>query len=261
MLEFILQGERSKFLPPNDSVVPSFLSYKEQRSSVWSDLSNLNGTNGFIVQETTPSDLYLGYGIAGGCDLNKDGIVDLALGSDGFVFVVFGKNQTAWTTPLNTSNIASPIGFTINGSTTGFGWSVDCVDGNLLTGDWTASSSAGQGYLLFGKTGAWSSSFNITTVAGTSECTVFSMPSGTQWKFGSVVAWIGDINADGLSDFVILANYNQDFAISAPLYLSNTGIVYVIFGSNSTTWPLSFNASDIGGSQLKGSQVNFLIAL
>ena len=73
----------------------------------------------------------------------------------------------------------------ITGTTANFGSAIDCVDGNLLLGDYGVTGTVsleGRAYLLFARsTPVWPDSFAITSVAGTSVCTVIAMPSETQW--------------------------------------------------------------------------------
>ena len=70
-------------------------------------LSNLNGTNGFILNGTLGS--LSGYSVASAGDVNGDGIDDLIVGAPELLFitgqsyVVFGS-KSSWSSPLDSES-------------------------------------------------------------------------------------------------------------------------------------------------------------
>lgn len=67
------------------------------------NMSNLNGSNGFVIQGADSND-YLGFAVAGGGDINGDGIPDLVVSAPNYnqtggSFVVYGKDAKKPTPP------------------------------------------------------------------------------------------------------------------------------------------------------------------
>ena len=175
-------------------------------------------------------------------DVNGDGVADVIIGAQDHnaVYVVFGgptrKDGSAWSTCpctlnspfLNGTNGAEFDG--ANGEELGNAVAAGDINGDgisdLIMGAYGASpgsnSSAGAVYVVFGKTGAWSS----TATTLTSGSNPLDGTHGTEFDgaahnyyVGHAIA-TGDVNGDGIADLIIGA-YGAH---------SSNGAVYVVFG-------------------------------
>jgi hypothetical protein len=169
-----------------------------------------------------------GYSLDSGGDINGDSKTDLMIGTPetavgGTVFIIFGGAN--WGNIPGLGGIVSPEGFTITGPGAGClaGDSVSIggdVNGDgksdMLIGAPGCSSAAGTVYLVYGSAAPASFTLSGTMTQGVSFT---GATAGDQ--VGSSVAVGGDFNGDGKADILI----------GAPGYSSNTGIVYLIYGS------------------------------
>ena len=83
-----------------------------------------------------------------------------------------------------------------------------------------ANKNAGKAYLFFGKASGWTSDLNIT------KADVIFTAEKDGDKAGFSVSGAGDVNGDGLDDFLISAPYNNDGGSAA-------GKVYLVLGRKS----------------------------
>lgn len=136
------------------------------------ELSDLNGSNGFVIEGINTDDSFGGSVNSAG-DINGDGNADIIIGATGASFngtlnagssyVVLGKN-TAFSTTLNVSNLDGSNGFAIHGASNGdrSGISVHQAgdfnaDGvnDLIIGAKNANpgakTDAGSSYIVFGQ--------------------------------------------------------------------------------------------------------------
>jgi hypothetical protein len=171
-----------------------------------------------------------GYSVDSGGDINGDSKTDLMIGppetaAGGTVFIIFGGAN--WGNIPGLGGIVSPEGFTITGPAVGClaGESVSIggdvnEDGksDMLIGAPGCSSAAGTVYLVYGS--AVPASF---TLSGSMTQGVSFTGATAGDQVGSSVAVGGDFNGDEKADILI----------GAPGYSSNTGIVYLIYGSAS----------------------------
>jgi hypothetical protein len=235
------------------------------KNSVWPsqfDLTTLNGGNGFAVKGFAGDQL--GYSVSTAGDINGDGTDDLALGAPaanygrgGTTYVLFGQ-ASGWLAQFDLTTLSGNNGFVINGINIGdiLGSSVSTAgdingDGkaDLLLGAAAASpcgrNQAGTVYVLFGQSSGWPAYFDLRTLKGSNGFVVEGVNVGDM--LGNSVSTAGDINGDGITDFIIGAEY-----ISA-----GKGGAYVIFGKNTIVpapIPISFIivGSIIGGAILGG---------
>lgn len=213
------------------------------------------GTGGFrIVGED--GDNSAGRSVADAGDVNGDGFADLIIGAPqnsgadpyaGGAYVVYGSATRPASIDLDT--IAAGIGgFRITGENTDdfAGSSVSSAgdingDGfdDLIVGSYSndaAGTNTGAAYVVFGSATSPASIDLATIAAGTGG---FRMTGGNIDDLaGHSVSSAGDVNGDGIDDFLVGAPYDDDGSAS------NSGAAYIVFGT--TTPPASVNLDDIG---------------
>ena len=132
---------------------------------------------------------YLGFGVAGGGDINDDGYDDIAAVADGYssgtVYLVHGPYT-------GTSTITSVVDATLSSVGT-----AAVALGEDLDGDGVGDVLVGAhgSYATYGFLGPLSG----TLSAGGADLTI----SASQGYFGSSVAFVGDHDNDGVGDFAI----------------------------------------------------------
>lgn len=226
-------------------------------ASAFFDLSALNGANGFVVTGVRARDS-LGRSISNAGDVNGDGIADIVFGADGAandfqsttvpgsVYVIFGS-PNRFPADFDLKSLDGNNGFTINGVTIGdsVGYSVgDAGDVNadgiadIIIGarsvDGVADNS-GQSYIIFGRRDRFPSTFNLADLNGTNGFTIDGIAA--QDRSGRSVDQAGDVNGDGIDDFVIGARFaNSDDRV-------DSGQSYVIFGKRN--FPSNIRLADL----------------
>jgi len=210
------------------------------------NLSELNGTNGFVINGIAAGDS-LGMSVSDLGDINGDGIADLIIGApgagpngsnSGTSYVVFGGTTLGSNGSFDLSSLDGSSGFAINGLATGdqLGFSVSGAgdingDGiaDLVIGARRGTSSS---YVVFGGTtiGA-GGSLDLASLNGSNGFALNSITTGSNLGFS--VSGAGDINGDGFDDVVI----------GAPNDLSS----YVVFGQVGSFDPV-LDLSTLNGS-------------
>lgn len=214
------------------------------------DLSNLNGSNGFILNNTAlssdrlPSPLSI---ISGG-DFNADGITDLIISSPnsrynlnnqpGALSIVFGGTNIGASGSFDVSSLNGSNGFTINGSSlqSPFGYTLNSTgdinadgitDLIISANDIHAKSSI---YVVYGGTNIGANGkINPSTLDGNNGF-VINMSGRYASRFS--VSGAGDVNGDGIDDVIISGNRDN-------------GKSYVAFG-NAASLPVLSAVNDRG---------------
>jgi hypothetical protein len=192
-----------------------------------------------VIQFTTSSTSDLtGFSVAGAGDVNNDGRADFIVGAPGVngeagqSYVVFG--QSSFATSVDLDGLNGTTGFKIAGSAGGThsGHSVGSGDFNgdgfsdLIVGE--PDNAGGNSYVIFGKASGFDSSLALSSLDGTDGFVLF----GGSGNSGLSVASAGDLNGDGIDDFVI----------GAPN--AGNGQASVVFGQSSFASSMELSALD-----------------
>jgi len=236
-------------------------------------LSSLDGSNGFVIEG---NDFVARSGVAidEAGDINGDGISDIIIGGDyasgpngerqaGKGYVVFGSSA-GFNADFDLSALGGANGFVINGidandrmgrAVSGLGdINNDGVDDVSIT-TYFANGAAGETYVIFGSSTGFSSAIDLPSLDGSDGFRLDGVKGGGTFigdRSGSSVSGTGDINGDGIDDFIIGA-YSAD-----PDGQSGAGESYVVFGSSSSFGSVLSLASLDGtnGFTLTGSSRN-----
>ena len=197
------------------------------------DLSSLDGSNGFVIDEVA------GSSVSDAGDINGDGIDDLIIGqlpfssSERSVYVVFGGTGLGTNGSFDASSLDGSNGFVIDCSDDGFYDSVISSGAGDVNGDGFADLIIGSpgffsldsvNYVVFGGTNvAENGRLRISELDGSNGFAINGVEELD--RLGASVSAAGDINGDGIDDLII----------SAPgggyLYYANySSKSYVVFG-------------------------------
>ncbi|MEH2279776.1 MAG: hypothetical protein V7K90_00310 [Nostoc sp.] len=227
------------------------------------NLSNLNGTNGFVINGIAALNSS-GTSVSNAGDINNDGIDDLIIGAyyaspngksqAGQSYVVFGGGNVGSGGILNLSSLNGTNGFIINGiaALNSSGTSVsnagdinnDGID-DLIIGAYYASPNGkdylGQSYVVFGGRNVSSGgTLNLSDLNGTNGFFINGIPEGGSLSIS--VSNAGDINNDGIDDLIIGARG------ASPNGKSEAGQSYVVFGGRNVSSGGTLNLSDLNGT-------------
>lgn len=209
-------------------------------------LSTLNGTNGFVLNGVRGPSEFSGWSVSNANDINSDKIKDIVIGANmasfgnfttyqGASYVIFGHGGQ-WNASFEIATLDGTNGFVIPGinSHDYSGSAVASIgditgDGidDLIIGAWNASPGglmrAGQAYVIFGHSMPWKSSLNPSNLDGNNGFLINGIDMNG--CLANSVSSAGDINGDGIGDFVI----------GAPCLNSGRGAAYIFFG-HSVPW-------------------------
>jgi hypothetical protein len=236
------------------------------------DLSSLDGTNGFRLDGIDANDIS-GSTVSNAGDVNGDGFDDLivrAIGADpggrtsaGESYVVFGKSG-GFTSSIDLSSLDGTNGFRLDGidayDADGSGKSVSSAgdvngDGfdDLIVGAVSADpggrNGAGESYVVFGKSGGFTSSIDLSSLDGTNGFRLDGIDAFD--NFGGAVSNAGDLNGDGFDDLIVGATGAD------PGGRNGAGESYVVFGKSGFTSSIDLSSFDgTDGFRLNGVDAN-----
>jgi hypothetical protein len=241
------------------------------------NLSTLNGSNGFVLNGIASND-YSGDRVSSLGDINGDGFDDLIIGAFGAFrggpngiyaagqsYVIFGGSSVGNSGSLNLSTLNGSNGFVVNGIAAGdiLGDSVSGLgdinsDGfnDLIIGASNANpngiNAAGQSYVIFGDRNVGSDgSLNLSTLDGNNGFVINGINAID--LLGSDVSNAGDINGDGIDDFIFV-RLRAD-----PNGITDAGISYVVFGDVTVGSEGIFNLFTLNGTN--GFAINGFVSI
>ena len=209
------------------------------------DLSDLDGTNGFILTGIDAGD-DSGFSVSSAGDVNGDGYDDLIIGATGVgsvegeydtilgpgeAYVVYG-GATGADLVLDRSTLDGTRGFALTGIANGdtLGISVSSAgdvngDGydDLIIGATGVGSEAGATYVVYGRASAPGTDgvLDLGALDGTNGFTLNGID--TDDGSGRSVSSAGDVNGDGYDDLIIGARYADPNGESS-------GETYIVYG-------------------------------
>lgn len=200
------------------------------------DLTTLNGTNGFVIpgidheSQFGAETRFIG-------DINNDGLEDIGIGVNnadinglalaGAAYIIFGRS-TGFPASFDITTLNGTNGFVVEGllGSERMGGSVEGVgDINGDNIDDLIITSQGDPMVIYGKTTPFNAVLNIGYADGTNGFLI-------ELNLGNQVAALGDVNGDGIDDFMISAVAG--------------GQAWIVFGQ-AVNFPPTINISWIDG--------------
>jgi len=200
-------------------------------------LANLDGADGFVIKGIDADD-QSGGSVSGTGDVNGDGVDDLIIGaryadpngvsSAGESYVVFGGSGVGGTSGINLSDLDGKDGFVIAGISANGKSGRSVSNTGDVNGDGRAdlivgADGANKSYVVFGGVNL-NNTNGLVTFSGLNGSNGFVINGVlSSDAAGRSVSDAGDINEDGVDDFLI-------GAINADPNGGGSGESYVVFG-------------------------------
>lgn len=190
------------------------------------DLKELDGSSGHKINGVSSND-YSGSSVSGAGDVNGDGIADLIVGASraGQSYVVFGT-EDGYPKTLDLGALDGSNGFALSGNNSG-----SSVSGaGDINGDGFDDVIVGgvQSHVVFGAASGFPARLDLDNLDGGNG---FAVIGG-----GRSVSEAGDVNGDGLDDFII-----------GDPGAGRAGRAYVVFGA-SDSFPPAIALLNLDGS-------------
>ncbi|MDT8759739.1 FG-GAP-like repeat-containing protein [Sphingomonas psychrotolerans] len=179
------------------------------------ELASLDPAAGFKITGAAPGD-EAGYGVSSVRDFNGDGVADLLVSSPqegtgaGLTYVIYGGSDIG---ALDLATLAPERGFAIRGEAPGdmAGFNVagagdvngDGLDDIIIGATYqdAGGSNAGAAYVVFGRAGGYSGTFDLSGLDGTNGFKILGARAGD--AAGVCVSSAGDVNGDGYADILV----------------------------------------------------------
>lgn len=212
------------------------------------DATQLNGQNGFQIDGST---IYASSGQSiCSADINDDGVTDLIIGGTFASYVIFGGKGVGASGILSLATLNGHNGFTIsiNNIYTSFVSAIGDINHDGID-DLAISAAQGSSinptvtvYVVFGRTSLGSSgTLDLSSLNGSNGFAIVGINQPT-----SSISGIGDVNHDGIDDFIIGVSEYSFYQGSK--YFNWAGACYILFGKSSIGSSGTINVGNINGS-------------
>lgn len=206
----------------------------------------------------------LGFSINSAGDFNGDGYNDIVIGTSadtnetatgaaqGRTFILYGK-QTFSNIPVLDKDVSPQIGFNVDGGLNNevSGVSVQSagdIDGDGFDDLLIGAAGSKRVYILFGRNSSIPDNLSLPSLNGVNGGAI--LESAQNGNFGKTVRSVGDVNRDGLSDFVVVNTTDSTKGYES-------GVAYIIFGRFGASGRLQLHNLDV--DQLDGTNGGFKV--